>query len=136
MKIQLVIAGALALMVIGSPTATAQGKFDRAHTGQELASYATLWERTRAEGGVISGIENARNIEYFLGFVTGVAAATTNVSWCPPRDPPIMVGQAWGIAAKYLREHPENWHLPADHLVQLGLSQAFPCPPKTKKPSR
>lgn len=122
-----------AMVIVGSmlwllcvPIAQGQDSSqEKRYDGLELAGYAALWEQSRAQGGVTYGDDNARRIEYFTGFVNGVAGATVQKYWCPRGA--YQFGQIWGVVAKYLREHPEHWHRPPAHLVTDVLAEAFPC---------
>ncbi len=111
----------------------AQKELDQKYDGPELAASAALWEKSRADGNVIHGVENVRKAEYFIGFVNGTAFATRGRTWCSGEA--LVVAQIWAISAKFIREHPELWHLNPDSLVELALGEVFPCSP-TAKPRR
>ena len=46
-------------------------------------------------------------------------------SSCPENS--VTNQQAQDVIIKYLRDHPENRHLPAPSLIALALHDAFPC---------
>ena len=46
--------------------------------------------------------------------------------WCLPNE--FKLGQATAITDKWLKAHPETWHLPASLLVARSMQDAFPCP--------
>jgi hypothetical protein len=58
------------------------------------------------------------------GFILGVLQVGQN-AFCPP--PGVTWEQGEDIAAKYLRDHPETRHLPADTLIITALKEKFPC---------
>ena len=39
----------------------------------------------------------------------------------------VEAGQLTAVVKKWLREHPELWHLAADGLVAYALEETFPC---------
>lgn len=39
----------------------------------------------------------------------------------------VSLGQRIRVTMKYIRDHPEQEHLPSAELVVLGLHAAFPC---------
>jgi len=64
-------------------------------------------------------------------FAVGYVAGALEASWilffdCAP--PGVTVGQAFGIAKKYIREHPEDRHTSAADMVLGAMTDAFPCP--------
>ena len=56
----------------------------------------------------------------------GVLQAGQNENaFCPPPD--VTWEQGTDIAQKYLNDHPETRHLPADTLIITALKEKFPC---------
>ena len=49
-----------------------------------------------------------------------------NQHFCPPDN--ATNGQLYGVAWKYFRDHPEQWHYEVAVLFFLSLVKAFPCP--------
>jgi hypothetical protein len=49
-----------------------------------------------------------------------------DINICPPKGS--NVGQATAVVEKYMKEHPEYWHLNAGSLIAAALRQTFPCP--------
>jgi hypothetical protein len=57
------------------------------------------------------------------GIVRGVWAVSPSV--CAPQD--VTAGQVVRIVYKYLQDHPEQLQLYDARLVDMALTQAFPC---------
>jgi Rap1a immunity proteins len=114
----------VAVLLVAASSLAQTPRAERQYSGAELATYAALWEQSRPQGFIV-GDNNVRNIEYFVGFVTGVAGASGGSAWCSREN--VTWNQIWGVAAKYLREHPELWHMHPAHLVEQALVEAFPC---------
>jgi len=112
------------LILIGlafmAPLLTASSAFGIYFTdGNELVS--NLYEHEKAErretfNGVGDGL--------FMGFVIGVTD-TLGDTLCISGK--VTGRQVYAIAAKYLKEHPEQWSQPAYQLVTSALRSAFPC---------
>jgi len=76
---------------------------------------------------------------FCFGFVTGAAIGIhvgsgmygmkiRDVVWCVPEGADgISASQHVAVVQKYLRDHPEKLHRPAEELVAEALNQAFPC---------
>jgi hypothetical protein len=65
----------------------------------------------------------------FIGYVTGVMDVIYVLNSgviCLSAN--VTVGQLTAIVKKYVREHPEEWHLVASSLVFKALVEQFPCP--------
>jgi hypothetical protein len=45
---------------------------------------------------------------------------------CPPKE--ANVGQAVAIVDKYMKAHPEYWHINAMIIIGSALRETFPCP--------
>jgi hypothetical protein len=117
------------MLALATNGVLAQTAPDRKYDGPELATFAALWEKGRADGNVVYGDENIRKVEYFIGFVNGTAFATRGRAWCSGEA--LAIGQISAIAAKFIREHPELWHLNPASLVERALGEVFPCSPTT-----
>ncbi len=66
------------------------------------------------------------------GYVMGVADAhdefltkRNSAMWCPPMD--VTVGQVVNRVHRYIVGNPEQVHLSASNIIQLGLQEAYPC---------
>ena len=57
-----------------------------------------------------------------LGFILGVADA---LHFCIPTG--VNSGQVKDVVTLYLRDHPEQRHLPASDLVTAAIKEKFPC---------
>jgi hypothetical protein len=97
-------------------------------SGKDLARGAALYERAREERSFRNEQEE-REVNYFVGYVEGAALASRKICVPSTRGVREQLGDA---TARYLRQHPREWHLPPDTLVVKALQPAFPCP-KTKR---
>jgi Rap1a immunity proteins len=102
-----------------------------AFTGKELARAAALYERARQEGRFRNEQEE-REVNYFVGYVEGAALASRKICVPSTRGVRDQLGDA---TAKYLRQHPREWHLPPDTLVVKAVQPVFPCS-RTPAPKR
>jgi hypothetical protein len=63
------------------------------------------------------------------GYITGVIDSDknygTSISYCIPSN--ANVGQLLDTFCKFLKENPEQRHLPGSNLVRLTLVKAWPC---------
>jgi len=60
------------------------------------------------------------------GYIAGVSDAYNGWGWfCAP--PNAELDQAVALVARYLKEHPDKWHLPGKQIVLDTLSSHFPC---------
>lgn len=75
---------------------------------------------------------NSYEQAYATGFIIGVADAFNELTFCPPPNARVTVGQVHQIVTKYLRANPEKLHFTAQFLVSRSLSTAFPCKPPEK----
>lgn len=91
--------------------------------GKDLARSAALYERARQEGGFRNEQEE-REVNYYVGYVEGAALASRKLCIPSTRGVRDQLGDA---TAKYLRQHPREWHLPPDTLVVRALQPVFPC---------
>jgi hypothetical protein len=79
--------------------------------------------------GVGLSIEMLKHNNSSLSYLKGTME---DLAICAPAGMP--VGQGIRIVLKYIREHPEQAHLPTGQLVVLAEFNAFPCaPPKPKQ---
>lgn len=60
-----------------------------------------------------------------LGYVTGVADALMDVTFCPPAN--VTSGQLYDMVKLYLEAYPATRHMTADTIVNRVLSNAWPC---------
>jgi len=91
----------------------------RATSGNELMSWLPDYEKSSGSWG--GGM--------FMGYVTGVAEVGEAIFYCSPKN--ATHGQTAAIVAKYLRNNPEKWNLPAGSLIISALQSAYPpCPSK------
>lgn len=61
---------------------------------------------------------------YFEGYVLGVLESAKDRLCVPER---VEMGQALEVIEKYLKEHPQELHLPASGLVLKAIQTAWPC---------
>ncbi|MBE7496298.1 MAG: hypothetical protein HS117_15245 [Verrucomicrobiaceae bacterium] len=66
----------------------------------------------------------------FVGYVTGVSDAVSNITWEPP--PGVTIDQVVSVVGKYLEANPEMWNRPAPELIIESLKSAFPKKANTK----
>lgn len=64
----------LALVLLAIASTSFAGKSEWNYSAAELASFAAIWERSIANGHVVA-IDDALELGYFEGFVTGVSLA-------------------------------------------------------------
>ncbi len=63
---------------------------------------------------------------YRHGFYQGYVRATWDeMDRCTPEA--VNLSQITLVVAKYLREHPEDHHDPANSIVKRAINEAFPC---------
>jgi hypothetical protein len=114
----------LALLALGAvaqaPTAQPAPP---AFSGKDLGRAAALYERARQEGHFRNEQEE-REVNYYLGYVEGAALASRRICVPSTREVRDQLGDA---TARYVRQHPREWHLPADTLVVKALQPLFPC---------
>jgi hypothetical protein len=78
--------------------------------------------------------EDVAGVSICLGYLRGILDAT--VAWeswghikpkliCKPSG--VTTGQLRQVFLKYMRQHPENWHLPGSVLMLNALKGAWPC---------
>jgi hypothetical protein len=75
---------------------------------------------------------------YISGLVDGIEMGnlTTMIQMLPTKvpkpfcRPTLETAQMARIVLKYIREHPEEPHLPAGDLALFAFQKAFPCPSK------
>jgi hypothetical protein len=118
-RIQLVL---LALVAVARPLPALPAP-PPAFTGGDLARGAALYERSRQEGRFRNEQEE-REVNYFMGFVEGAALASRKICLPSTRGVRDQLGAA---TAKYVRQHPREWHLPPDTLVVKAVQPVFPC---------
>lgn len=61
-----------------------------------------------------------------FGYVVGVYEGVEDILVCTPEN--VKPGQLVGIVKKFVKNNPEMWNMPANQIVVMALSQAFPCP--------
>jgi hypothetical protein len=70
--------------------------------------------------------ENIQTIDkFFDGYISGVADATINVTWCPPHD--LKGSQLQKIISKYYKAHTNEASNPAKDVILHALIDAYPC---------
>lgn len=101
-----------------APSATADPS---AQSGTFVSSMNTV-ELMRA-----CDTQNKLNLEC-SGYIIGVYdVLSITGAICPQRNPQGGTYQAISVALKFLKEHPESWHMhPADLLTE-SFKAAFPC---------
>ena len=104
---KLVTIAALA-MLLGSPASYAAGAFI---TGNSLANDCEKNDSMFQDG-------------FCYGFVIGVFDRMQGDAICAPDG--VTIKQAVSIVKKFLKENPEDLHLPANGLVSVALALAFP----------
>lgn len=92
-------------------------------SGGELAKWGASYERNNAEVKLVG--EDLYGGAAFAGYVNGVIDVYYGLSICPPSG--VKLGQLFLMVAKYLREHPSEWHYDASSLVTKALTSSFPC---------
>jgi hypothetical protein len=102
---KLVTIAALA-MLLGSPTSYAGFE-----TGNSLAQDCEKNDSMFEDG-------------FCYGFVIGVFDRMQGDAMCAPDG--VTIKQAVSIVKKFLKENPEDLHLPANGLVSVALALAFP----------
>lgn len=94
-------------------------------TGTELANQSTYWNKSLT-GNTSADIDIVANAARFISYVTGVHDAyEESAQFCTPSNS--TRGQVIAIAAKYIKEHPEQWNQNPARIVLTSLQQAFPC---------
>lgn len=111
----------LALAVVAHPGTLSAAP--PSFTGNDLARGATLYERARQEGKFRNEQEE-RQVNYFVGYVEGAALASRTLCIPSRRGTREQMGD---VTAKYLRQHPREWHLAPDALVVKALQPTFSC---------
>ena len=108
---------ALTLMV-----SCAWGQFK---SGAQLADEASYW-RKNLTGNAIVDIETVTKESRFSGYVIGIHDSYEySALFCTPSNS--TRGQVLAVAAKYIKEHPEQWNQNPAQIVLASLQQAFPC---------
>ena len=92
----------------------------------------------RCQKGDADGIDSLTSFGQCLGYVLGVYdsapildAAAEKRQWdggwtaCVPEG--VEAGQLTAVVKKWLRAHPEKWHVHASGLVARAFQEAFPC---------
>jgi hypothetical protein len=92
----------------------------------------------RCQKGDADGIDSLTSFGQCLGYVLGVYdsapildAAAEKRQWdggwtaCVPEG--VEAGQLTAVVKKWLRAHPEKWHVHASGLVARAFEDAFPC---------
>ncbi len=86
-------------------------------SGHDLVVYMNSYDKLR---GVTA--EDLIPKGKFSGFVLGVYDSYEREY----SDENVTSGQVCAVVSKYLKQHPELWHLPAVQLVRQALREAFP----------
>jgi hypothetical protein len=94
-------------------------------TGTQLADEASYWGKSLIGNTSVDAdtvIKEAR----FSGYVIGVHDSYEySALFCTPSNS--TRGQVLAVAAKYIKEHPEQWNQNPSQIVLASLQQAFPC---------
>lgn len=61
----------------------------------------------------------------YSGYAIGLTVGDNDRTICPPEG--ITQKQNMLVIEKYLKEHPEELHEPAQLLIDIALMDAFPC---------
>ena len=70
--------------------------------------------------------ENVKSIDQFFdGYISGVADATVNVTWCPPHN--LKGSQLQKVIYKYYKANPGEQSATARDLILHALIDAYPC---------
>ena len=70
--------------------------------------------------------ENINSLnEFFNGYISGVADATANDTWCPPHD--LNGSQLQKITINYYKAHSNEASASAKDLILHALVDAYPC---------
>ena len=62
-----------------------------------------------------------------IGYIMGVYDVYVNVTFCPPSEVGITVGQIKDMVHAWLRANPNQRHRNAEALVNEAFKQAWPC---------
>ena len=90
------------------------------YTGMELQEKCAALDRLNANNG--QGRDDDSKFGECLGYVSGVL----DTKRAELVFPLITTGQVVQIVQKYMRDHPERLHLPADKIIVLAIRRAFP----------
>lgn len=96
------------------------------------SAYAAFTDGNELQGWLADS-ETAGDLSYkqsygtgiFRGYVSGVVDVGNDILFCTGGG--VTRGQYTAVVIKYIKEHPEEWNLPASQLVTNGLKKAFPC---------
>ncbi len=99
----------LGLILISTSANSLAGFVD----GNELSK----WEKEQSKANFESGL--------FNGYVAGVVDVGDGILFCTTSG--VTRGQLSAIAAKYLKNNPEQWNKQASTLVIESMKSAFPC---------
>ena len=111
--LSLVIALA-ATIFITSPDSSAQ-----LVDGKKLATDMQEFEKAeRKDPGA-----NDQQAFFYMGYVTGVYDLSDDFYYYPGKS---TIKEICSIVAKYLKDNPDKWGLPADLLITEALKRAFP----------
>jgi hypothetical protein len=89
------------------------------YNGNDLVEKMREWEKANNNIPDVSWERSG----IFVGFIVGVWDSTDD-DYNPPGR--VSVGQLCSIVAKYLKDNPEKWNLPASFLVRDAFQKAFP----------
>ncbi len=89
--------------------------------GRKLAEDMQEFERAERQ----EPNANYQQAYFFMGYVTGVYDLSDDYYIYPVKPKP-TIRHICSIVAKYLRENPKEWDLPADSLIVEALKKAFP----------
>ena len=89
--------------------------------GKKLVDWMRDYEKVERRDHNVFVINAGR----YQGYVSAVLDANT-ASYCAGGVPN---RQVFSAVAKYLNDHPAQWHEPAHTLIDRALRQAFPCKP-------
>ena len=98
-----------------------------------IAALAMLLGSPASYAGFITGNSLANDCEkndsmfqdgFCYGYVLGIFDKMSRDAMCAPDG--VTIKQAVSIVKKFLKENPEDLHLPANGLVSVALALAFP----------
>jgi thymidylate synthase len=105
----------LAAMILFTPLDSSAEFYDGNKLVQDMREHEKA-ERSDPSANHLHGA-------FYMGYVAGVYDALSS-SFSPPEN--VTIDQLCSIVAKYLKENPQKWTLPASVLIWGALQKAFP----------
>ena len=83
---------------------------------------------TRWCAAYIIGVFDAERADYEIEVAKHKLGKSDDPYYCVDVPREVQYGQVVDIVRTYLRDHPKQLYLTAEHLVTIALKQAWPCP--------